>query len=182
MAMFQSCNNVTFNGGTYNHIVYSQDEEADFRKIRRGDIHLIKCLDEKELVEYRPQKRGRKKIEETRVVVGVRRMYRANIVGHGSDTAFTVMAYEGPAGAARLQQDLDVQACLPRHPNLLQLFGVTMTHNLYALTYHGDLIPWEPAYSACRSDFAKAIFLYLTTIQFHQVMVCLNMISIVYMA
>ncbi|KAJ7050712.1 hypothetical protein C8F01DRAFT_677873 [Mycena amicta] len=159
MAMFQSCNNVTFSGGTYNHVVYSQDDEEDFRKIRLGDIHLIKCLDEKELVEYRPKKSRRKKqIKAVREVVGVRRMYRANIVGHGSNTAFTVMAYEGRGGAARLQQDLDVQACLPRHPNLLQLFGVTMTRNLNALTYHGDLIPWPLAGKACRSYVAKVIF------------------------
>ncbi|KAJ7050696.1 hypothetical protein C8F01DRAFT_1263794 [Mycena amicta] len=170
MAMFQSCNNVTFNGGTYNHVVYSQDEEENFRKIRLGDIHLIKCLDEKELVECRLQKRGRKKIKAVREVVGVRRMYRANIVGHGSNTTFTVMAYEGRGGAARLQKDLDVQACIPRHPNLWQLFGVTMTRNLCALTYHGDLIPWHLARSACRSYFATAIFWYLTDVQSRQLL------------
>ncbi|KAJ7050708.1 hypothetical protein C8F01DRAFT_677314 [Mycena amicta] len=69
----------------------------------------------------------------------------------------------------RLQKDLDVQACLPRHPNLWQLFGVTMTRNLYALTYHGDLIPWDLACSACRSGFAKTIFWYLSIIQREQV-------------
>ncbi|KAJ7050717.1 hypothetical protein C8F01DRAFT_677620 [Mycena amicta] len=159
MAMFQSCNNVTFNGGTYNHIVYSQDEEEAFRKIRMCDIYLGKCLDERHLVEYRRNERGGKKqIKAVRIGdvgvrrmyrrrdVGVRRMYRANIFG--SNAAFTVVAYEGPAGAARLQQDLDFQACLPRHPNLLQLFGVTMTRNFCALTYHGDLIPW---YLSCLS-------------------------------
>ncbi|KAJ7050722.1 hypothetical protein C8F01DRAFT_677772 [Mycena amicta] len=97
---------------------------------------------------------------------------RRNPVGRSKsrhNTAFTVMAYEGPAGAARLQQDLDVQACLPRHPNLLQLFGVTMTRNLYALTYHGDLIPWYLAEKACRSYVAKVIFWYLTIIQSKEV-------------
>ncbi|KAJ7071663.1 hypothetical protein C8F01DRAFT_1245259 [Mycena amicta] len=106
--MFKSCNNFTFNGGTFNNTVISQDEEEHFRRIRLGDIHLVKCLTESEIVECHPKKHGRIRQR----VVGVRRMYSANIFG--SQAPFTVMAYEGPGAEAHKQQDLDMQLRLPR--------------------------------------------------------------------
>ncbi|KAJ7061140.1 hypothetical protein C8F01DRAFT_1369374 [Mycena amicta] len=157
--MFKSCNNVTIHGGTFNLTLPSQDNgEEDFRRIRLGDIHLVDCVNERELVEYRPKKTGR--IRTARVVVGARRMYRANIFG--SPAAFTVVVYEGTRAEAHKQQALEMQARLPRRPYLNQLFGVTTTHNFSALTYHGDPLPWDLAYSAASSRLRKAIFEHLT--------------------
>ncbi|KAJ7061183.1 hypothetical protein C8F01DRAFT_1139119, partial [Mycena amicta] len=161
--MFKSCNNFTISGGTFHYTVTSQTKEEDFRRIRLGDIHLVKCLDERVLIEYHPEKRGR--IGQRPVVVGVRRMYRANIFG--SQAPFTVVAYEGPGAEARQRQALDMQVRLPRRPHLMQLFGVTTTPNFSALTYHGDLIPCKLVFLACTSHLNKTIFWYLFQLTMH---------------
>ncbi|KAJ3800043.1 hypothetical protein GGU11DRAFT_742850 [Lentinula aff. detonsa] len=56
-----------------------------------------------------------------------------------SESIFTAAMYEGPAAYETWRQDFDFYANI-RHPNVLQLFGITQGP-IYALIFYSDIIP-----------------------------------------
>ncbi|KAF7320699.1 MFS general substrate transporter [Mycena chlorophos] len=94
VAMFNHCNNVTINGGTFilsAPEINDSDSDEDFRRIRLGDINLLKLIHEVAIVDdavtrHREDSPGR-------AIIGVRKTYHAKIFP--SSELFTVMSYEG---------------------------------------------------------------------------------------
>ncbi|KAJ7041300.1 hypothetical protein C8F04DRAFT_1079661 [Mycena alexandri] len=170
-------------------------DDEPYRRIQLGDIRLMYQVDNKELVIYRPcrhrvsrkeQKAGestsiRIQLEEIsddasnpsivgdleRTVVGAQRTYRARIFGSSDD--FTVVAFDGPRGEEAKEQMLNAQLRATRHPNLLQLFGLTKAQNFSALAFHGDMIPWSYALSLFDGPVSKLGFLHASVIQLNAV-------------
>ncbi|KAF7334323.1 hypothetical protein MSAN_02377000 [Mycena sanguinolenta] len=109
-------------------------EPSEFRTIRLGDIKLIK-----EFKEMRSNPRwsvsGRQTPRAT-----VRRVYKAKLEGRESGH-MTVAMYEGDGAEEAWKQHLEKYEAL-RHPNIMQIYGLVSTKNLYAMVFHDELIPY----------------------------------------
>ncbi|KAJ7869850.1 hypothetical protein B0H13DRAFT_1896472 [Mycena leptocephala] len=177
IAMFDRCSNFTISGSnTFNIINNSAppvlDEgkvppyrylrrpkhgipSTDFRSIRRGDINLLSCISEEDIVEnlivQHPRRSAR--TSHVRAVTGRKKMYHARIFR--SQDSFTVVAYEQSdfsknsgtltmmnSGKPKLKNDnSSVIYVFASNPHLIQLFGMTSSRSMNALIYHDELLP-----------------------------------------
>ncbi|KAF7337245.1 Kinase-like protein [Mycena sanguinolenta] len=100
-------------------------EASDFRTIQRGNLKLVG----KEVVAGRLSRR-----------VGVRRtVYHAEI--HGDPGTVTVAIYQGDGAKEDWRRHV-AKYELIWHPNIMQLYGLVNTKNLYAMVFHDELIPY----------------------------------------
>nr|GAT54857.1 predicted protein [Mycena chlorophos] len=154
--MFHRAKNTTITGGTFivnnlnNNNALASEPEDDYRRIRLGDINILKLVSEVELIEDRVIRRRKRRGRENtvKVVVGRQKAYHAKIFG--SPDIFTVVAYEGDLSQwhKKSSQDVtwdgaasdDILHCL-MHPSFVQLFGVTNSTKVHALIYHNELVP-----------------------------------------
>ncbi|KAF7345765.1 hypothetical protein MVEN_01597100 [Mycena venus] len=97
----------------------------------------------------------------------VRRVYSAKLDGRQSTV--TVAMYEGHDAEEEWREDIDRYADV-RHPNILQIYGISSTTNIRAIVFNDDLIPLEQflepfrhshfmtvyAYARCATDFTSA--------------------------
>ncbi|KAJ7220859.1 hypothetical protein GGX14DRAFT_676254 [Mycena pura] len=165
LAMFNRCSDVTITGGTFNvnitNSVSSSALDDEFRSIRVGDINLLSCIGENELVEYHVVQR-KKHSGIVRVSTGRRRIHHARIFP--SPDVFTVFEYEG-SDFAKCKTVAEEQQCV-RHPHLVQLFGVTNSRSMNALIYHDELLPITDALSRCTSSLSSKCLNYTMTYQY----------------
>ncbi|KAF7353135.1 hypothetical protein MSAN_01501000 [Mycena sanguinolenta] len=70
----------------------------------------------------------------------VRRVYKAKLEGRESGH-MTVAMYEGDGAEEAWKQHLEKYEAL-RHPNIMQIYGLVSTKNLYAMVFHDELIPY----------------------------------------
>ncbi|KAF7320561.1 hypothetical protein HMN09_00140100 [Mycena chlorophos] len=140
--MFHRSKNTTIHGGTFvvnNHWhknTFASDPEDDYRRIRLGDINILKLISEVELLEDRATrlKKRHGQANTVKVVVGLQKTYHAKIFG--STDIFTVIAYEGDLTQWRRKLSPEVIW----NTSLVQLFGVTNSPRAHALIYHNELI------------------------------------------
>ncbi|KAF7353233.1 hypothetical protein MSAN_01511100 [Mycena sanguinolenta] len=139
-------------------VYFSQPEAREpsaFRTIRLGDLNVVK-----EFKEMRSSPRWS--------VVGcqtpratVRRVYKAKLEGHESGQ-MTVAMYEGDGAEEEWNQDLANYESI-RHPNIMQLYGLVSTKNLYAMIFHNGTDPdflvliWSDAPIIKTTEFWEAI-------------------------
>ncbi|KAJ7632013.1 hypothetical protein B0H17DRAFT_1339772, partial [Mycena rosella] len=122
-------------GGTFQsiknmHIHHAvRAEPPDFRVIPLGDLdlrHEIGLNYDTGIVDRR-QIRG-----------PMRRMHCARI--HGSESTMTVAIYEGNKAEENWREAISKHSNL-RHPNIIQLFGISRTSKIHAAIFHDELIP-----------------------------------------
>ncbi|KAJ6561628.1 hypothetical protein B0H19DRAFT_1259297 [Mycena capillaripes] len=122
----------------------------DFRMIPLGDIDLQSEHDTGGVV-YRQNER-----------CSVRRVYSAKIDGRASE--MTVAVYQGNGAEEEWRQHIAKYMSV-RHPNIIQISGAATSHNIYAMLFHGDLIPFRHFLELYRHSptFTVYIHAYCTT-------------------
>ncbi|KAF7320576.1 hypothetical protein HMN09_00141900 [Mycena chlorophos] len=124
--MFHRAKNTAITGGTfivnnYSSVnnTFASEPEEDYRRIRLGDINILKLVSEVELIEDRVIRRRKRRGRENtvKVVVGLQKAYHAKIFG--SPDIFTVVAYEGDLSQWHRKSAPDIIW----DPILVQLFG-----------------------------------------------------------
>ncbi|KAJ7501797.1 hypothetical protein B0H11DRAFT_688298 [Mycena galericulata] len=68
----------------------------------------------------------------------VRRIYSARV--NGGKANMTVSLYEGKNAEKQWREDIEEYISF-RHPNFLQLYGISSSHGIHAAVFHDDLIP-----------------------------------------
>ncbi|KAJ7051915.1 hypothetical protein C8F01DRAFT_636485 [Mycena amicta] len=159
-AFFNDVNNVTITGGIFNqviqqggHEVTGEDDEAQFQRIKWGDIHLGDMVSKATIVERRTTRTGRVKA----VVVGEKTIYQAKIFP--SAEPFTVVAYKGLDFGKYKQDAIEQQSIFS--PYIPQLFGVTNSRFMNAVIYHDDLIPLWSIWSMCTTSISEKLLYHL---------------------
>ncbi|KAJ6518082.1 hypothetical protein C8R47DRAFT_5544 [Mycena vitilis] len=126
---FPGAQNFTVAGGTFTNVTHNYNNGltvlSDFRSIRLGDIDL------RELRLERGRVHGRQSPS---------RVYAARVEGRNSDV--TVAIYEGRGAKEDWREDIALYSSL-RHPNFLQLWGITSSSGIHAAIFHDDLIPFR---------------------------------------
>ncbi|KAJ7465951.1 hypothetical protein FB451DRAFT_1261443 [Mycena latifolia] len=143
-SLFSHSRNFTINGGVFNAVVHKNTSESrlksGLRSICMGDLHLLSETKQFNIVQMRAVRR-RKTGDLLRYepqTIGMRTIYRVRVFG--STHIMTAVVYHG----AQSEQWREMLCRAPgiRHPNILQLFGVTSSHDgLDALLYHDDFVP-----------------------------------------
>ncbi|KAJ7573773.1 hypothetical protein C8J56DRAFT_506402 [Mycena floridula] len=103
-------------------------DDGDFAVLRVGDIHL-----EEEIESY---------LDENNVW---RTRYKGKIMA-SSTPNISIWSYRGERAEEALEKAYKKYASLPRHPNILQLYGICCSPHLTALVFHGRphvLYRWE---------------------------------------
>ncbi|KAF8164384.1 hypothetical protein K438DRAFT_268209 [Mycena galopus ATCC 62051] len=115
-----------------------QPRSVDFCRVNLVDLNLLDEIDQENVVEQHPIYRRKTGafIRNIRVVVGTRRVHRAQIFGH--QDPMTVVVYDDSNFEQIKAQVLEAQQ--HRHPLLAQLFGFTCLAGLNALIYHDDMM------------------------------------------
>ncbi|KAJ7651035.1 hypothetical protein FB45DRAFT_889409 [Roridomyces roridus] len=131
-AFFPDAHHFTVNGGTFtSNICVHQPTSArsDFRMIRRGDVDLRReiRLDGDSGVAHRSYG--------TRATA--RRMFSAKV--RGLRSLKSVILYEGENAEEDWSRYVSLYA-ESWHPNLLQIFGLIRSQNMYAIVTHDDLM------------------------------------------
>ncbi|KAJ7062234.1 hypothetical protein C8F01DRAFT_1230658 [Mycena amicta] len=164
MAMFKECSNVTISGGTFT-MVQPNEPQDDFRTIRVGDINLLSLVKEDDILENHVvlHQKNPGRVHRQTVCVATRKTYHAKIFG--SQDVFTVMAYEG--NLAEWMRKSAGEA--PRHPNHIQLFGITDSVRMHAVVYHDELIPAFEAVQQCPSRLSRKLLHYILSIHLQSV-------------
>ncbi|KAJ7051894.1 hypothetical protein C8F01DRAFT_1236889, partial [Mycena amicta] len=139
-------NQVIQQGG---HEVTGEDDEAQFQRIKWGDIHLGDMVSKATIVERRTTRTGRVKA----VVVGEKTIYQAKIFP--SAEPFTVVAYKGLDFGKYKQDAIEQQSIFS--PYIPQLFGVTNSRFMNAVIYHDDLIPLWSIWSMCTTSISEKL-------------------------
>ncbi|KAJ7587816.1 hypothetical protein C8J56DRAFT_1026474 [Mycena floridula] len=93
-----------------------QAKDSDFAVLRVGDIYL-----EEEVGEYSD-------LNDVRGTI-----YKAQIMA----SSISIWSYCGERAAEALEKAYKEYASLPRHPNILQLYGICHSPHLAALVFHG---------------------------------------------
>ncbi|KAJ7063840.1 hypothetical protein C8F01DRAFT_1250107 [Mycena amicta] len=140
-SFFHSSNQVSVTGGMFtsaqsvtNHFQHGPSvgvPQADFRKIPLGDINLQRELrvDDRSVSVYRRREHG-----------CVHRVYSARVEGRKGD--MTVAIFQGKNAEEQWSQTVLEHSSL-RHPNVVQLYGVSSSSGIHATVYHDELIPFE---------------------------------------
>ncbi|KAJ7290734.1 hypothetical protein C8J57DRAFT_1276385 [Mycena rebaudengoi] len=127
-SFFANARDFHITGGTFqNNITHIHGADAvdpdypNFRKIRLGDIYLRDTIQ----VVKRRQPSGQ--------YATVRRVYSAQI--EGREKGVTVAIYQGDNAAKDWKEAIAPYQSL-RHPNVVQLFGISIAPGLYATVFH----------------------------------------------
>ncbi|KAF7337294.1 hypothetical protein MSAN_02282000 [Mycena sanguinolenta] len=78
--------------------------------------------------------------------VGVRRIYHAEI--RRDPGIVTVAVYQGDGAEEEWQQDIAKYESI-RHPNIMQLYGLVSTKNLYAMIFHNGIFQLDSQHGTC---------------------------------
>ncbi|KAJ7587671.1 hypothetical protein C8J56DRAFT_1165017 [Mycena floridula] len=118
-APVMSNNQITMNNINNYYGSQGNFEHGDFAVLRVGDIYL-----EEEVERYLDQN-------------SVWRMrYKGQIMA-SSTCNMSIWSYHGERAEEELEKAYQVYASLPRHPNILQLYGICRSSHLTALVFHG---------------------------------------------
>ncbi|KAJ7824207.1 hypothetical protein B0H13DRAFT_339507 [Mycena leptocephala] len=137
MAIFDHCNNFNISGGTFNVWERPASPGSDFRTIRAGDLNLLTQVGFEETLQVNlAEPWGKRAVFQPKVVVGMRKVYRARVFG--TPDPMTAVVYEGSLfDKWRAEAE---QRQWPRHPLFFQLFGVIASKSINALVYHDEVI------------------------------------------
>ncbi|KAJ7679416.1 hypothetical protein DFH06DRAFT_1166538 [Mycena polygramma] len=142
---FSKAHHLSVSGGTFTNVTNNYNTVSpDFRRIPLGDIDLRELRFERDHF-----------VRERRSTCQV---YAARVEGRKSTA--TVAIYEGNGSKEEWREDVsrcsylrcmrENPGCLamlirlhPRHPNFVQLWGVTTSSRVYAAIFHDDLIPFK---------------------------------------
>ncbi|KAJ7050608.1 hypothetical protein C8F01DRAFT_678646 [Mycena amicta] len=140
-SFFHSSNQVSVTGGMFtsaqsvtNHFHHGPSigvSQTGFRKIPLGDINLQRELrvDGRSVSVYRRREHG-----------CVHRVYSARV--EGRKAGMTVAIFQGDNAEEQWSQTVLEHSSL-RHPNVVQLYGVSSSSGVHATVYHDELIPFE---------------------------------------
>ncbi|KAF7353115.1 hypothetical protein MSAN_01498800 [Mycena sanguinolenta] len=106
-------------------------EPSDFRTIRRGDLKLLK--------EVRLSTESGVVSRQSREVDVRRAVYHAEI--RGDPGIVTVAMYQGDGAEEEWRKHVATYKSM-WHPNIMQLYGLVSTKELYAMVFHDELIPY----------------------------------------
>ncbi|KAJ6518057.1 hypothetical protein C8R47DRAFT_4190 [Mycena vitilis] len=125
--MFSESQHITVTAGSLTNItkIYNGHSTplSDFRNIRLGDIDLGEIrLDNASGLTWRHR----------------RRVHSARVEGR----QFTVAIYQGDGAEEEWQKDITLYTYL-RHPNFVQLWGITTSSRIHAAIFHDDLILFQ---------------------------------------
>ncbi|KAK7046420.1 hypothetical protein R3P38DRAFT_2873713 [Favolaschia claudopus] len=124
-SFFPNASQFIINGGHFQSVTHiHQTDTSDFRTIPLGDIILGKNSG----------------VLQVRGHTGatIRRVHSALIEGRNS--TMTVAVYEGEEAEWEWYGDISPYLNL-RHPNVLQLYGISTSANFYAAIFHHELVP-----------------------------------------
>ncbi|KAJ7587768.1 hypothetical protein C8J56DRAFT_1165049 [Mycena floridula] len=124
-----SNNQITINNINNYYGSQGNFEHGDFAVLRVGDIYL-----EEEVERYLDQN----SVWRTR--------YKGQIMA-SSTCNMSIWSYHGERAEEELEKAYQVYASLPRHPNILQLYGICRSSHLTALVFHGaPFLIYRPEY------------------------------------
>ncbi|KAJ6524192.1 hypothetical protein B0H19DRAFT_1276637 [Mycena capillaripes] len=152
--MFSGSQNLTVATQTLtnitNHYNCSPTVFPDFRQIPIGDIYLVEEIKLELLPRTvrRPHERG-----------SVRRVYSARVAPDGLQSNMTVAMYQGEGAEEEWRREIARYSCV-RHPNFVQLFGITTSANIYAAIFYGDLIPFQHFLNLHQHSHFSTIYIY----------------------
>ncbi|KAJ6518072.1 hypothetical protein C8R47DRAFT_4848 [Mycena vitilis] len=136
--MFSNSENFTVTAGTMTNVtkIYNSASTvlSDFRQICLGDIDLRELRLERAPCPLYVEGRFVRKRQSTC------RVYAARV--QGRNTGVTVAIYEGDGAKEDWREDISFYSSL-RHPNFVQLWGVTTSSRIHAAIFHDDLIPFR---------------------------------------
>ncbi|KAJ7486313.1 hypothetical protein B0H11DRAFT_2230770 [Mycena galericulata] len=130
-AFFPSSQNFVVAGGNFTSITHNTNSPLpppDYLIIAMGDIDLMKEIRLHEDSGVASRKRAGQ----------VRRIYSARV--NGGKANMTVSLYEGKNAEKQWREDIEEYISF-RHPNFLQLYGISSSHGIHAAVFHDDLIP-----------------------------------------
>ncbi|KAJ6534559.1 hypothetical protein B0H10DRAFT_2145775, partial [Mycena sp. CBHHK59/15] len=134
-AFFPHAQNFVIIGGQFKSISNvhqaSPSITSDFRIIRLGDLDIRKEIQLDSKSGAMRRRHGR---------ASVRRVYSARIPDYNS--SMTVAVYQGESADEEWRQDILQYAWL-RHPNLVQLYGISSSSGIRAAIFHDELIPYH---------------------------------------
>jgi len=152
-AIFSGSQHFTVAGGIFNvtnNYTAAPDTPSDFRTIPLGDIdlqHEIRWDDVSSVVDRRRKQDLFRRVFslEPQVYSHVRRVYAAKVGNPKS--SMTVAMYRGGGSEESWREDILQQSRL-RHPNFVQLYGVTSSSGIYAAVFHDVYCVWAsvPSY------------------------------------
>ncbi|KAJ7036951.1 hypothetical protein C8F04DRAFT_1093910 [Mycena alexandri] len=120
-----------------------------------GDLDLLQEIKSNR---SRPATREHERGPVTRLLIAPlsKRTYSARVNGRKSD--MTVAVYQGQNAEEEWRRDVSKYSNV-RHPNFLQVYGVSGCSSLYATVFHDDLIPLQEIYSLCRRSILATAYL-----------------------
>ncbi|KAJ7138189.1 hypothetical protein C8R44DRAFT_766998 [Mycena epipterygia] len=140
-SLFSHSRNFTISGGVFNNVVHVDSPmKSGFRSVCIGDLDLLSETKQFNIVQIRAVRRrktgGLLRYEPQ--VVGIRRLYRARVFG----SARIVTAVVCDGAQSNQWRETVWKASALRHPNILQLFGITSAGDgVDTLIYHDDFVP-----------------------------------------
>ncbi|KAJ6518070.1 hypothetical protein C8R47DRAFT_4593 [Mycena vitilis] len=130
--IFSKADHFSVSGGTFKNVTHNHNTVStalsDFRQIPLGDIDLR---------ELRLERASGRFVRERQSTC---RVYAARVEGRKSRV--TVAIYEGNGAKEDWREDIYHYSSL-RHPNFVQLWGVTTSSRIHAAIFHDDLIPFR---------------------------------------
>ncbi|KAJ7219016.1 hypothetical protein B0H12DRAFT_1152830 [Mycena haematopus] len=145
-AIFSGSDHFTVAGGTFISNRYSTVSTAptDFRRIPFGDIDLQREI----------------QLDHDSGVLSLRTLHSA-LIDRGKLNV-TVALYQGPDAEEEWQQDI-VKYTAVRHPNVVQLYGIASCHNIHAMVFHDDLIPFRQFLDFYRHSLFSSVYIHAFT-------------------
>ncbi|KAJ7679418.1 hypothetical protein DFH06DRAFT_510731 [Mycena polygramma] len=144
---FSKAHHFSVSGGTFSNVTHNYNSVStvlsDFRSIRLGDIDLRQLRFE-----------TNRFVRERRSTC---RVYAARVEGRKSGVTVTI--YEGDGAKDKWREDISYYSSL-RHPNVVQLWGVTTSCRIYAAVFHDDLISFEEFVHRRRDSPVLTVYMY----------------------
>ncbi|KAJ7642108.1 hypothetical protein FB45DRAFT_1022815 [Roridomyces roridus] len=121
--------------------------EDDFRRIRWGDIRLLKefCLGEPHVVRLHKSRNIARRILSSKV--------------HPTESEKAVVVYNGRNAEEERQKYVERHSKF-WHPNILQIFGLSSYSGLYAAVTHEDMMPYLEFLAVHRPSPVMTVYLH----------------------
>ncbi|KAJ7644750.1 hypothetical protein FB45DRAFT_299366 [Roridomyces roridus] len=150
-AVFAHAGDFVITGGNFTNINHPPPKDPyHFRTIPLGDLilnHEICCpTDPSRVIRLRKPWNY------------VRKVYSAEIFGLQSP--FTVALLVGPGAEEQWKNEVALYSNL-RHPNLLQLYGITTSGRIHALIFHDDVVPWRDFHQQYNTSHFYQVFFFI---------------------
>ncbi|KAJ6549770.1 hypothetical protein B0H19DRAFT_1264681 [Mycena capillaripes] len=145
-AFFSHSKRFTVTGGNFTMIHQPAPKyPPNFRVIPMGDLDLL----------YEIRHKAGSTVARRRTRSSGRKVYATRI--YGSNACMTAVVYQGDAAEEQWRKELARYSEL-RHPNLLQIYGISSTGRVHAAIFHDDLVPYNDLLEEYNQSHFSTVF------------------------